>query len=152
MKKIKVFQVNKLYYPEVGGIEKTLQQISEGLNEKTDLEVLVCQKKGRGISERVNKVQVHRAGSFGVIASVPISFSFIWKLRRMSQDVDLIQFHMPFPLGDLACLLSGYKGKVAASWHSDVVKQKKWMIFYQAGYGSILKTCRCDFGRSQGSG
>ena len=60
MKKIKVLQVNKLYYPEVGGIEKTLQQISEGLNEKTDLEVLVCQKKGRGISERVNKVQVHR--------------------------------------------------------------------------------------------
>ena len=35
MKKIKVLQVNKLYYPEVGGIEKTLQQISEGLNEKT---------------------------------------------------------------------------------------------------------------------
>lgn len=43
--KIKVLQVNKLYYPEVGGIEKTLQQISEGLNEKTDLEVLVCQKR-----------------------------------------------------------------------------------------------------------
>lgn len=139
MKKIKVLQVNKLYYPEVGGIEKTLQQISEGLNEKTDLEVLVCQKKGRGISERVNKVQVHRAGSFGVIASVPISFSFIWKLRRMSQDVDLIQFHMPFPLGDLACLLSGYKGKVAAYWHSDVVKQKKWMIFYRPVMEAFLR-------------
>ena len=96
MKKIKVLQVNKLYYPEVGGIEKTLQQISEGLNEKTDLGSAGMPKKGRGISERVNKVQVYRAGSFGVIASVPISFSFIWKLRRMSQDVDLIQFHMPF--------------------------------------------------------
>lgn len=150
MKKIKILQVNKLYYPEVGGIEKTLQQISEGLNEKAALEVLVCQKKGRGISERVNEVQVHRAGSFGVIASVPISFSFIWKLRRMSKNMDIIQFHMPFPLGDLACLLSGYKGKVAAYWHSDVVKQKKWMIFYRPVMEAFLRRADVIFVGARG--
>lgn len=47
MEKIRVLQVNKLYYPEIGGIEKTLQQISEGLNQQDDIElkVLVCQKR-----------------------------------------------------------------------------------------------------------
>ena len=131
MGKMKILQVNKLYYPEIGGIEKTLQQISEGLNDAVDLKVLVCQKKGRGAVEKVNGVEVHRSGSLGVVASVPISFPFLWDLRRMSKDRDVIQYHLPFPLGDLGCLLSGYRGKVVAYWHSDVVKQKKWMVFYK---------------------
>jgi rhamnosyl/mannosyltransferase len=42
----------------------------------------------------------------------------------MSRQVDIIQFHEPFPLGDMALLLSGYKGKVVVWWHSDIVRQK----------------------------
>lgn len=141
MGKIKILQVNKLYYPEIGGIEKTLQQISEGLSKdpEVDLKVLVCQKKGKGQADNVNGVEVHRSGSMGVVASVPISFSFIWKLRKMAKDRDVIQFHLPFPLGDLACLMSGYRGKVVAYWHSDVVKQKKWMLLYRPVMERFLK-------------
>lgn len=141
MKKLKVLQVNKLYYPEIGGIEKTLQQISEGLKGQLDVEVkvLVCQKKGRGKTEWVNGVEVHRAGSLGVVASVPISFSFLWKFRKLAKDSDVIQLHLPFPLGDLACLLSGYKGKVVVFWHSDVVKQKRWMLLYRPIMERFLK-------------
>lgn len=141
MEKIKILQVNKLYYPEIGGIEKTLQQISEGLSKdpRVDLKVLVCQKKGKGQVEYVDGVEVHRSGSLGVVASVPISFSFIWNLRKLAKDMDVIQFHLPFPLGDLACLLSGYRGKVVAYWHSDVVKQKKWMLLYRPVMERFLK-------------
>ncbi len=137
--KMKVLQVNKLYYPEVGGIEKTLQQVSEGLNGSVDLKVLVCQKKGAKAQEQVNGVWVYRAGSLGVLASVPISFPFLWKLRQLSKDMDIVHFHMPFPLGDLGCLLSGYKGKVVAYWHSDVVKQKRWMVLYRPIMEAFLK-------------
>lgn len=138
---LKILQVNKLYYPAIGGIEKTLQQISEGLNEQpnVELKVLVCQKKGKGKVELVNGVEVHRAGSLGVLASVPISFSFLWKFMEMAKEADVVQIHLPFPLGDLACLLSGYKGKVVAFWHSDVVKQKKWMIAYRPIMELFLK-------------
>lgn len=141
MRKIKILQVNKLYYPEIGGIEKTLQQISEGLNEdaEVDLKVLVCQKKGKRQVDDVNGVEVYRCGSMGVVASVPISVSFIWKFRKMAKERDVIQFHLPFPLGDMACLLSGYKGKVVAYWHSDVVKQKKWMLLYRPVMECFLK-------------
>ena len=137
--KMRVLQVNKLYYPEVGGIEKTLQQVSEGLNRSVDLKVLVCQKKGAKVQEEVNGVWVHRAGSLGVVASVPISFSFLWKLRQLSKNMDIVHFHMPFPLGDLGCLLSGYQGKVVAYWHSDVVKQKRWMVLYRPVMEAFLK-------------
>lgn len=139
MEKIKVLQVNKLYYPEIGGIEKTLQQLSEGLSKQNDLEVLVCQKKGRGVSECINGVRVYRASSFGVVSSVPISITFIWKFRKMSKNKDIVHLHLPFPLGDLACLLSGYKGKVIVYWHSDVVKQKGWMLLYKPLMVRFLK-------------
>lgn len=141
MEKIKVLQVNKLYYPEVGGIEKTLQQISEGLvhEAEVELKVLVCQKKGKYVEDHINGVEIHRAGSLGVIASVPISISFLWTFRRMALNMDIVHLHLPFPLGDLACLLSGYKGKVVACWHSDVVKQKKWMIIYRPIMEHFLK-------------
>lgn len=139
MKKIKVLQVNKLYYPVTGGIEKVVQEIAEGLNDKTDMKVLVCKQKGKSVVEKINGVTVYRAGSFGVLFSMPISLSFFIQFWKLSKDRDVVHFHMPFPLGDLACLLSRYKGKVVVWWHSDIVKQKKLMFFYRPIMDRFLK-------------
>ena len=139
MKKIKILQVNKLYYPDIGGIERTVQHIAEGLKDKVEMSVLVCQPKGHGVTEQVNGVEVQRCGSFGILFSMPISLSFFLKLRNKSRNQDILQFHAPFPLGDLACLLSGYHGKVVLYWHSDVVKQKKLMIIYRPIMERFLK-------------
>lgn len=132
-RKIRVLQVNKLYYPVTGGIEKIVQEISEGLVGDKEIEnrVLVCQQKGKGIQEEVNQVSVIRCSSMGVVSSLPISPEFIWKFRKMSKDQDIIHIHVPFPLGDLACLLSGFKGKVVIWWHSDIVRQKKLLKLYR---------------------
>lgn len=139
MKKIKILQVNKLYYPDIGGIERTVQHIAESLKERTEMSVLVCQPKGKGIKEIVNGVPVHRCGSFGIFFSLPISLSLLWELRKEARDKDILQFHAPFPLGDLACLISGYRGKVVLYWHSDVVKQKKLMVLYRPIMKLFLK-------------
>lgn len=132
MRKIRVLQVNKLYYPVTGGIEKVVQDISEGLLADPAIEnqVLVCQPKGRGIKEKVNGVPITRCGSLGTVCSLPISLSFLWEFKRLSKRMDIIHIHVPFPLGDLACLLSGYEGKVVVWWHSDVVRQKRLMRLY----------------------
>jgi len=53
MKKIKVLQINKLYYPWIGGVEKVVQDIAEGLNDKVDMEVLACQPKGWGSKQLI---------------------------------------------------------------------------------------------------
>lgn len=139
MKKIKILQVNKLYYPDIGGIERTVQHIAEGLKDKTEMSVLVCQPKGHGVTEEINGVVVQRCGSLGTLFSMPISLSFLWQLRRKSKEQDILQFHAPFPLGDLACLLSGYRGKVVLYWHSDVVKQKRLMFLYRPIMETFLK-------------
>ncbi len=128
---MKILQVNKLYYPHIGGIETVVQNIAEGLNDRTEMEVLVCQPKGKAMSEVVNEVFVSRSGSMGTLFSMPISFSFISDFKQKAKNADVIHVHLPFPLADLACITSEYKGKVVISWHSDVVKQKKLMFFYK---------------------
>ena len=139
MRKIRVLQINKLYYPEVGGIERIVQYLAEGLKDKTDMRVLVCQPKGRGARDVVHGVPVTRCGSFGTLFSLPISVSFLWSLRRMAREADILQFHAPFPLGDLGALLAGYRGKMALYWHSDVVKQKRLMHLYRPIMERFLK-------------
>lgn len=137
--KIKVLQLGKQYHPHLGGIEKTMQQMAEGIQDKVDSYVLATQDKGEAYNAIINGVPVHYAKSWGIVASMPISFDLIMYLRKHSSEYDIIHLHMPFPLGDLACLLSGFKGKLILYWHSDVVRQKKMMLFYKPLMNWTLK-------------
>jgi glycosyltransferase involved in cell wall biosynthesis len=129
--KIRVLQVNKLYPPHVGGVENIVRDLAEGLRDRVDMKVLACQRKGRTAVEVINGVVVTRAGSAGIFYSMPLSLSFFRHLRQLSEDRDILHFHMPFPLGDAAYLLSGYKGKVVVWWHSDIVRQQGLMKLYK---------------------
>jgi len=131
-KKIKVLQVNKLYAPFIGGVERTVQDIAEGLKDQVDMKVLVCQPKGNTTVEVINGVEVTKAGSLGIYWSMPVSLTFPFLLAKMSRDVDIIHFHFPFPLGDFSYLLLGARGKkIVVTYHCDIVRQKKALILYK---------------------
>ncbi len=133
-KPLHILQVNKAYAPHIGGIESLVQDFSEQFLKmpQTQVQVLVCQDEAnqRRKQKVVNGVPVTYAKTLGVAASCPISFDFFRQFRKLAKWADVIEFHMPFPLGDLACLLSGYRGGVVLAWHSDVVRQKKLLRFY----------------------
>ena len=139
MKKLNVLQVNKFYYPHIGGVEHIVQQIAEGLCRETAMTVLACQPKGAGSTEEINGVTVRKSSSVGTYFSMPLSFSFFRDFTRMSPKADIVHIHMPFPLGDAALFLSKYKGKVILWWHSDIVKQKKLLILYRPLMKWLLK-------------
>lgn len=137
--KIKVLQVNKFYHPVIGGVERVVQQVAEGLNDRVSMKVLACQKKGPSIVEKINNIEVVKSGSIGTFFSMPVSFSFFFDFFEQSKDADIVHIHLPFPLADLALWFSGYKGKVVLWWHSDIVKQKKIMFFYRPLMTWLLK-------------
>lgn len=139
MGQIKILQTNKLYYPVTGGIERVVQQLAEGLSDRTSTTVLVCQKKGKTIREEVNGIPVMRCKTVVNISSLPISLSYLHHFRKEAKKNDIVHIHMPFPLGDLACFLSGYKGKVVLWWHSDIVRQKRMMFFYRPLMNWLLR-------------
>lgn len=138
-KKLKIIHVNKFYYPWIGGVEKVVQDLAEGLKDDADVKVLACQSKGKTFWESINGVDVLKAGSLGKFFSMPISFSFFRYFKNMAEESDVVCLHMPFPLADLACFLSKYKGKLVLWWHSDIVRQKKLMVFYRPLMNWLLK-------------
>lgn len=153
MKKIKILEINKAYYPHTGGIETLVKQYSEELGKYKDIEIrtLVCREgRGKTYSENVNGVRLTRAGSFGTYFSCPLSLSFLRLFRKMSRNADIVHIHVPFPLADLALLLSGYRGKVIVSWHSDVVKQKKLLTLYKPLMKYLLDRADCILVATEG--
>lgn len=133
-RKLRILEVNKAYYPHVGGIETLVQQYSEELSGLGGVSVkaLACRSdRGATVKERVNGVSLTRAGSLGTYFSCPLSLSFFRHFRKMAKNADVVHIHVPFPLADAALMLSGFRGKVVVSWHSEIVKQKKLMAFYK---------------------
>lgn len=128
---MKVLQVNKLYYPWIGGVEKVVQDIAEGLKDKVAMSVLVCQSRGRGSCDCINGVSVYRAGSLGMYLSMPISLSFPYLLKKLAKKQDVLHFHTPFPLGVMSYLLTRPKSRLVVWWHSDIVRQKNVLRLYR---------------------
>lgn len=144
LKKPNVLQINKLYYPHIGGVEKVVQDLAEGISPHMHTQVLVCQEKGGKIKEIVNQVSVTRTRSLGIYFSMPLSFDFISELNELGKHSDILHFHMPFPLGDAAYLFNYWLGrlkkqKVVITWHSDIVRQKKLMKLYKPIMNRFLK-------------
>lgn len=150
MRKLRILQVNKLYYPWIGGIESVAKTVAENLRDETDMTVLVCQPKGKGTKDNVNGVNVVRAGSLGIKFSMPISLSFPFLVRKYAKNADILILHDPFPLGDLAVLLSGFKGRIIVWWHSDIIKQKRLVKLIKPLIYGILKRADAIFTTTEG--
>jgi rhamnosyl/mannosyltransferase len=123
---MKIFQVNKLYYPWIGGVETIVQDIAEHFNAKDGISVtnLVCQPRGKRQYEEVNGVPTYRAGSWGILSGMPISFDFFRLFRKLAKDADLIILSYPFPLAFVAYWLFARKKKVVVWYYSDIARQK----------------------------
>lgn len=130
---MKILEVNKLYYPWLGGVETTVQKIAENFNKKEGfkVEVLCCSPSRGDKDEEINGVAVHRASGFGVHWGMPISFSFFNLFRKLSRNFDVIEFHHPFPLSDLALFFFPPRAKINVYYHSDIVRQKILELFYR---------------------
>ncbi len=124
--RLRVLQVAKLYPPEIGGVERVVQVIAEGLQQRVAGEVLAGQIRGRGRIDWLNGVRVHRVGSVGRLLSMPLAGTLPWHVRSRSRQVDLVHFHSPFPLGELSAFLLDRAMPTVATWHSDIVRQ--WLV------------------------
>jgi rhamnosyl/mannosyltransferase len=127
-----VLQVNKYYYPEVGGIESVVQTIAENLPSTYSSSVLAAKPRGLGGHETHNGVDVRKVSSFGVAQSVPLAPTFPIGLRRAAEKADIVHHHLPNPLSPVSQLLAGRDDTtVIATYHSDIVRQSTGLKFYR---------------------
>ncbi len=123
---MKILQINKLYFPWIGGVETVVRDIADGLRGKDGVfvENLVCRPRGKRVIETVHDIKTYRAASFGIFFGMPISFDFFILFRKLVQDTDIILIHHPFPLAAIAYWLFGRNKKLVVWYHSDIIKQK----------------------------
>ncbi|MGD1045875.1 MAG: glycosyltransferase [Bacteroidota bacterium] len=134
---MKIVQTNKGYFPLIGGIETTIANLAEGLIKiyGNEVNVLVCNDKTSFFvkKEKVNGVLVTYVPVLGKIASLPISLTYAFHLKKLRGEV--LHIHEPFPLASLAILafpgiLKNFS-RIVITWHSDIIRQKWALILYR---------------------
>jgi glycosyltransferase involved in cell wall biosynthesis len=128
---MRVLQFGKFYPPHIGGIEKVMFDITEGLNRRgIRCDVLCSNKERKYVEESLNGYQVVRTKSYGVFFSASITPQIVRKLKEMQGDYEIIHVHLPDPMANVALFLARPASKVILHWHNDVVRQKLLLTLY----------------------
>ena len=130
---MRVLHFYKTYYPDsVGGIEQVIRQLCVGttrLGVTNTVLSLSRQKDLAPISFDGHVVQ--RVPLNFEIASNACSVQAIGALARMAQEADVVHYHFPWPFMDLAHFMARVDKPTVVSYHSDIVRQKRWLRLYQ---------------------
>jgi rhamnosyl/mannosyltransferase len=135
--------VNKAYWPHLGGVETVARQLAEGAA-AAGFEVDVLCLADKDSDEEISGVRVHRVRSALKVGSAPLAMRFLEKYGELAQNADVIHFHTPNPMGELALLLKGrgQAEKVICTYHSDPLRPR-WAA---KAYRKLLRAFldRCD--------
>jgi rhamnosyl/mannosyltransferase len=106
----------------MGGIETHLQNLCNELRDVVEVRVFVSNAGRRTVEEVVEGVRVTRVGTTATLSAAPISPGLVARIRR--EAADIVHLHHPNPIAVMAYLLSGHRGKLVITYHSDIVRQK----------------------------
>lgn len=127
---MKLLHIYKDYYPVLGGIENHLRLLAEGLAKRgLEVTVLVTNLTGETTTLEMNGVRVIKAGRLATLASTPLSLSLPLIVRRLKPDI--AHLHFPYPWGELAHLWLGRARRTVITYHSDIVRQRSLLRFYE---------------------
>lgn len=130
---MRVLQVTKFYPPVMGGIEAVAWELTEGLiHAGVPTQVLCSHQRFVGRRDHAPAgYEVLRAGRWAMALSTSLAPSMPFHLARMAAKADLIHLHMPDPMAAVALWAVRPRQPVVVHWHSDVIRQRKALKFYE---------------------
>lgn len=130
---MKITQLFKIYWPDNGGgIAKVMESIAEGFSD-CEQEIIVCQnsRHKKSTFDCYRGVAVCRCRQLFDLLSTPISLQFLFEVKKRTKRSDIVIYHFPYPMADLAVLLGLYSGSLVVWWHCGFEKYKKMAPFYR---------------------
>ncbi|MBH3341394.1 glycosyltransferase family 4 protein [Pseudomonas mendocina] len=130
---MRVLHLFKTYLPEtVGGIEQVIFQICQsGIAHGIQGEVLTLSAEGGPTELMVAEHRVHRARLDLQLASTGFSYSVLARLKTLAAEVDLINYHFPWPFMDLLHFAARIDKPTVVTYHSDIIRQKHLLRLYR---------------------
>ncbi|PZX33993.1 Glycosyl transferase, group 1 [Cupriavidus phytorum] len=128
-----ILHVFKVYYPDsYGGIEQVIRQLARSQTHGVTHEVFTLSRHARGAQREleIDGVRITRARTHLAPASTPISFSALAHFRRAVARADVVQYHFPWPFGDVLHFAAGVRVPAIVTYHSDIVRQRLLMPVY----------------------
>lgn len=136
MAELSVLQVGKYYPPDEGGMETHLEGLCRSMASHARVEVLVSGRTRATTHEIRDGVSVTRAATIATIRSAPVCPDLRRLIRRSTARV--VHLHHPNPSAFASYLLSGHRGRLIVTYHSDVVQQRLLKVVYQPIVRAVL--------------
>lgn len=135
---MRVLHIYKDYYPVLGGMENHIRLLAESqARQGLDVTVLVTSLGAHTEVEERAGVQVIKAARLAHVASTPLSLDFFAWLRRLQADI--AHLHFPYPPGEIGNLLFQPGRRTVISYHSDVIRQRGILRFYNPLLWHVLR-------------
>lgn len=131
---MRVLHVYKTYYPDTfGGIEQVIRQTALATRAHgVEARVFTLSEHARELPcVEKDGIQIVRAPVTIEIASNAMSLQAFDRFRKAAEWADVIQYHFPWPFGDLLHLSAPRRKPALATYHSDVIRQKTLMHVYR---------------------
>ena len=130
---MKILHFYKTYYPEsVGGVEQVIHELAEGGRAHGVVSrVLTLGKSPRWHVAMVDHHEVGYIPRSFEVASTGFALSAVSRFRQWAAEADIIHYHFPWPFMDLVHFLSGVKKPTVVTYHSDIIRQRRLLWFYQ---------------------
>ena len=130
-----ILHIYRTCYPETqGGIEQVIKNLSKGSIEGGDkVKVLALGDENKTILYQGSEIIFYKR-TFSIKSNC-FSLSMLTKAKSHLDWADVVNFHYPWPSGDLLLPLLKRNKKVVVTYHSDIIRQK----FLKSVYGLLEK-------------
>jgi glycosyltransferase involved in cell wall biosynthesis len=139
---MRVLHVYKdVYPPVVGGIERHIDSLRLALPDIRQ-DVIACSRTVRTVRRRGTPPRDEEllVGELGRVLSVPISPGFPCHAACYGAGA-VVHVHMPNPTGELSALLTRRRAGLLATYHADIVRQKRYLALYEPLVRRCLRAC-----------
>jgi glycosyltransferase involved in cell wall biosynthesis len=117
-----ILHIGKYYPPHVGGMETHLRFLVSHQSSQRSVGVVVSNDGPLTQREVLDGASITRVASFGTVASQPICPTLPLNLARRNDSI--VHLHVPNPWAAQAYLMSGHKGKLIVTHHSDTLGRR----------------------------
>ena len=129
---MKVLHVtNSALTENIGGIESFIKNLCT-YTSKLGVSDTVFSTAKTPVLKDFGKFKIHEVKRHIKVASASFSFTSNSVFKSLADEHDIIHYHYPNPYGDLLHLTCKIRNPSIITYHSDILRQKKWLFLYKS--------------------